>query len=172
MNNLRACLFAALFIAATSSSPAQGNRATPPPPKRTVVIKAARIFDGKSERLITPGVIVVSDGRIQSVSTSAQIPAGAEVIDLGDATLLPGFMDAHTHITGEATDDWKQDELDNFKKTVPEQALDATVHARKTLLIGFTTVRDLATAPASSTARRASRTRSPTARMRCAPPSA
>jgi len=142
MNKLRACLLVALSIAATSSSFAQGGR-NAPPPKRTIVIKAARIFDGKSERLLTPGVIVVSDGRIQSVAANAQIPAGAEVIDLGDATLLPGFMDAHTHITDEATDDWKQDELDSFKKTVPEQALDATVHARKTLLIGFTTVRDL-----------------------------
>ncbi|HLL13767.1 MAG TPA: amidohydrolase family protein [Pyrinomonadaceae bacterium] len=142
MNKLRACLLVALSIAATSSSLAQGGR-NAPPPKRTIVIKAARIFDGKSERLLTPGVIVVSDGRIQSVAANAQIPVGAEVIDLGDATLLPGFMDAHTHITGEATDDWKQDELDSFKKTVPEQALDATVHARKTLLIGFTTVRDL-----------------------------
>ncbi|HYE16330.1 MAG TPA: amidohydrolase family protein, partial [Pyrinomonadaceae bacterium] len=71
------------------------------------------------------------------------IPAGAEVIDLGDATLLPGFMDAHTHLSGEATDDWKQDELDALKKSPAEQALDASVYARRTLLAGFTTVRDL-----------------------------
>lgn len=147
MKKLCACLLVAFCLAGTTTPLAQqqqqqGGRANAVP-KRTVVVKAARIFDGKSERLLTPGVIVVSDGRIQSIAANAQIPAGAEVIDLGDATLLPGFMDAHTHITGEATDDWKQDELDSFKKTVPEQALDATVHARKTLLIGFTTVRDL-----------------------------
>ncbi|MDQ1591023.1 MAG: hypothetical protein QOG71_1650 [Pyrinomonadaceae bacterium] len=146
MKNLCAPLLALLFFASTSTPLAQQQQqrnAPSPAPQRAVVIKAARIFDGRNERLLTPGVIVVVDGRIQSLAVNAQIPAGAEVIDLGDATLLPGFMDAHTHITSEATDDWKQDELDNFKKSVPEQALDATVHARKTLLIGFTTIRDL-----------------------------
>ncbi|MDQ1557218.1 MAG: hypothetical protein QOD32_278 [Pyrinomonadaceae bacterium] len=145
MKKLCACLLALLFFASTSTSHAQQQQRSAPSPTtpRTIVIKAARIFDGRNERLLTPGVIVVVDGRIQSLALNAQIPAGAEVIDLGDATLLPGFMDAHTHITSEATDDWKQDELDNFKKSVPEQALDATVHARKTLLIGFTTIRDL-----------------------------
>ncbi len=110
---------------------------------KIIVIKAARMFDGKSERTVSPGVVVVSGGRIQAVGPSAAIPTGAEVIDLGDATLLPGFMDAHTHLSGEASDDWKQDELDGFKKSVAEQALDASVLARKTLMIGFTTVRDL-----------------------------
>ena len=146
MKKLCACLLAVFFFAGSSPSPAQqqqqGSREGAKP-KRAIVIKAARLFDGKNERLTTPGVIVVVDGKIQSLGAGAQIPAGAEVIDLGEATLMPGFMDAHTHLTGEASDDWKQDELDSFKKTVPEQALDATVHARKTLMIGFTTVRDV-----------------------------
>jgi len=145
MKKLCACLLA-VFFAGSSLSPAQqqqqGSREGAKP-KRAIVIKAARIFDGKNERLTTPGLIVVVDGKIQSLGAGAQIPAGAEMIDLGEATLMPGFMDAHTHLTGEASDDWKQDELDSFKKTVPEQALDATVHARKTLMIGFTTVRDV-----------------------------
>ena len=146
MKKLCACLLA-VFFAGSSPSPAQqqqqqGSREGAKP-KRAIVIKAARIFDGKNERLTTPGLIVVVDGKIQSLGAGAQIPAGAEMIDLGEATLMPGFMDAHTHLTGEASDDWKQDELDSFKKTVPEQALDATVHARKTLMIGFTTVRDV-----------------------------
>ncbi|MGI9104653.1 MAG: amidohydrolase family protein [Pyrinomonadaceae bacterium] len=147
MKNLCPCLLAVIFFAGSYPSPAQqqqqqGGREGAKP-KRAIVIKAARIFDGQNERLTTPGVIVVVDGKIHSLGVNAQIPAGAEVIDLGDATLLPGFMDAHTHLTGEASDDWKQDELDSFKKTVPEQALDATVYARKTLMIGFTTVRDV-----------------------------
>ncbi|MBA2734524.1 MAG: amidohydrolase family protein [Acidobacteria bacterium] len=111
--------------------------------EKIIVIKAARMFDGKSERTVSPGVVVVSGGKIQATGASAAIPAGAEVIDLGDATLLPGFMDAHTHLSGESSDDWKQDELDGLKKSAAEQALDATVHARKTLMIGFTTVRDV-----------------------------
>jgi imidazolonepropionase-like amidohydrolase len=146
MKKLCACLLAVFFFAGSSLSPAQqqqqGSREGAKP-KRAIVIKAARLFDGRNERLTTPGVIVVVEGKIQSLGAGAQIPAGAEMIDLGEATLMPGFMDAHTHLTGEASDDWKQDELDSFKKTVPEQALDATVHARKTLMIGFTTVRDV-----------------------------
>ncbi len=110
---------------------------------KVVVIKAARMFDGRSDRLVSPGVVVVSGGRIQAAGASVTIPAGAEVIDLGDATLMPGFMDAHTHLSGEASDDWKQDELDSLKKSAAEQALDASVYTRKTLLIGFTTARDL-----------------------------
>jgi imidazolonepropionase-like amidohydrolase len=111
--------------------------------QKAVVIKAARMFDGKSDRVVSSGLVVVVGGKIQAVGAGASIPAGAEIIDLGDATLLPGFMDAHTHLSGEASDDWKQDELDGFKKSVAEQALDATVNARKTLMIGFTTVRDV-----------------------------
>jgi imidazolonepropionase-like amidohydrolase len=115
----------------------------PKPEPKTYVIRAARLFDGKSERLVTPGVVVVRDGKIVSVGGGAAVPAGAETIELGDATLLPGFMDAHTHLSGEASGDWNQDELDALKKPITEQALDATEFTRKTLLIGFTTARDL-----------------------------
>lgn len=108
-----------------------------------VVLKAARMFDGASGRLATPGVVVVLAGKIQAVGPGAAIPEGAEVIDLGDATLLPGFMDAHTHLSHQSSDDWKQDKLDSLRKTIPERALDATEYARKTLMAGFTTVRDV-----------------------------
>lgn len=136
------CALVATFaLAAASLSFAQGAGDKPKP--KTVVVKAARMFDGKSDRLISPAVVVITGGKIQSVGSSASIPAGAEVIDLGDATLLPGFIDAHTHITEESSDDWKQDELDNLKKTVAEKSLDATVFARKTLMAGFTTVRNV-----------------------------
>src|SRR5579859_3816367 len=108
-----------------------------------VVLKARRMFDGKSDRVTTPGLVVVVAGKIQGTGTDAAAPAGAEVIELGDATLLPGFMDAHTHLSQEASDDWKQDRLDGLRKTIPERALDATEYARKTLMAGFTTVRDV-----------------------------
>jgi len=113
------------------------------PTSKTYVLKAARMFDGKSAALVTPGLVIVTDTKIVGVGAGAGIPAGAEVIELGDATLLPGFIDAHTHLTGEASDDWKQDELDGLEKSYAEQALDATANAKKTLLAGFTTVRDV-----------------------------
>ena len=110
---------------------------------KTYVLKATRLFDGKSNALVTPGVVVVTDGKIVAVGTSAAIPAGAEVIDLGDATLLPGFIDAHTHLTMMYSEDYKQNRLDDLQKTIAERALEASVNARVTLMAGITTVRDV-----------------------------
>src|SRR5262249_15440191 len=78
-----------------------------------------------------------------AAGANASVPAGAETIDLGDATLLPGFIDAHTHLTSMYSDDWKQNLIDGLQKTIPELTLDASVNARVTLMAGFTTVRDV-----------------------------
>jgi imidazolonepropionase-like amidohydrolase len=110
---------------------------------KTYVLKAARLFDGKSNAAVTPGLIVVTGGKITGVGASAKIPIDAQVIDFGDATLLPGFIDAHTHLTFPYSDDYKQQRLDSLQKTVAERALDASVNARVTLMAGFTTVRDV-----------------------------
>jgi imidazolonepropionase-like amidohydrolase len=113
------------------------------PASKTYVLKAARMFDGKSNALATPGLVVVAEGKIVAVGAKVAVPTGAEVIDLGDATLLPGFIDAHTHLTMMYSDDWKQNTLDGLQKTIAEQALDASANARVTLMAGFTTVRDV-----------------------------
>jgi imidazolonepropionase-like amidohydrolase len=105
------------------------------------VLKAARLFDAKSDTLVQPGLVVVSSGKIQSVG--GQAPAGATVIDLGDATLLPGFIDAHTHLTMEFNPDYADARAEALRRTDAEQALIASVNARKTLMAGFTTVRDV-----------------------------
>ena len=112
-------------------------------PGKTYVLKAARLFDGKSNALVTPGVVVAADGKIIAVGANTAVPAGAEVIDLGDATLSPGFIDAHTHLTMMNSDDFKQNRLDGLQKTIAERALDASANARVTLMGGITTVRDV-----------------------------
>jgi len=112
-------------------------------PGKSYVLKAARMFDGKSDSLATPGLVVVRDGKIVGVGASASVPDGAEVVDLGDATLLPGFIDAHTHLTMMYREDYTKAMLDSLQKPIPEMALDASVNARVTLLAGFTTVRDV-----------------------------
>ena len=108
----------------------------------TYMLRAARLFDGTSDAVVEPGVIVVANGLIQSVG-SRTVPAGATVIDLGDATLLPGFIDAHTHLTYDFDPDYNGAALRSLQRPVAEKAIRATVNARKTLMAGFTTVRDV-----------------------------
>ncbi len=109
--------------------------------QNTYVLRAARLFDGKSDALVQPGIIVVSGNKIQSIG--GPLPAGATVVDLGDATLLPGFIDAHTHLTMDFNPDYNGARLDSLTRTIPEQAIRSTANARVTLLAGFTTVRDV-----------------------------
>lgn len=126
-----------LFVASLAA-PSRAQQSTP---GSTYVLKAARMFDGKA--LTKPGLVVVSAGKIVGVGADAAIPAGAQVIDLGDATLLPGFIDAHTHLTMMYREDYTQAMLDGLQQTIPEKAIDATQNARVTLMAGFTTVRDV-----------------------------
>jgi imidazolonepropionase-like amidohydrolase len=134
MRRMRIVLLLALLL---------GGAASAAEPSKPVVLKAARLFDAKSGKLVTPGVVVVAEGKITATGPSAAVPSGAEVIELGDATLLPGFIDAHTHITGQPGDDWRQDVIDRMQRTIPERTVEALPYARATLMAGFTTIRNL-----------------------------
>ncbi len=136
----------AVCLAAIATPLAANAQQPQPAPGKVIVLKSARLFDGKSNSLTTPGLVVITDNKITAVGSGASVPAGAQVIDLGDATLLPGFIDAHTHLTMMHSDDWKGRELDTLQKTIPEQTLDATANAKVTLMAGFTTVRDVGSA--------------------------
>src|SRR6266567_2187130 len=111
--------------------------------EQTIVLTAARLFDGKSKALMQNGVVIVQGDKIVDVGNNLSVPDGARVIDLGDATLSPGFMDAHTHLTLDYSGDYNQRRLHELDLNVSEQAIRATLYARATVEAGFTTVRDL-----------------------------
>jgi len=107
-------------------------------PAQTTALKASRMLDVETGKIISPALVVVEKNRIQSVGGNA--PAGAKVIDLGDVTLLPGFMDMHTHLSLQISANMQ---LKRVTESVADNAIQATLYARKTLLAGFTTVRNL-----------------------------
>jgi Imidazolonepropionase and related amidohydrolases len=108
-----------------------------------IVLKAARLFDGKSNTLVPNAVVIVQGDKIVDAGNNLPIPSGAQVIDLGDATLCPGFMDAHTHLTADFSGNYNEHRLQELDLNVSEHAIRATVFARATVEAGFTTVRDL-----------------------------
>ena len=110
----------------------------------TVVLRAARLIDGTGSAVVQNGVVVVTNDRIVAVGKegSVTIPAGARIVDLGDATLLPGFIDAHTHIIGRPLSDTRSDDA-NVRDYASYGAIVGVENARKTLMAGFTTIRVL-----------------------------
>ena len=122
------------------------SRITPEAPvgKGTVVLKAARLIDGTGAAPINNAVVVVTDNTITAVGTAAsvKIPPGAQIIDLGDVTLMPGFIDAHTHLIGRTLGDPDGDNaaVRDFQSF---GAILSVENARNTLLAGFTTVRNV-----------------------------
>jgi imidazolonepropionase-like amidohydrolase len=109
------------------------------PPKR-VAVRAARLIDGQGRAPLRDAVVLIEGEKITAVGAKLQVPAGAEVIDLGAATLLPGLIDAHTHITGGDPGDYYEKQ---FRRSPIDEAVDAHIYARRTLEAGFTTVREV-----------------------------
>ena len=134
-----------LLALLVASSPAAWAQAPSPATAGAdvVVLKAARMFDGRGDTTVPNAVVIVESGRITAAGSGLAVPAGARVIDLGDATLLPGFIDAHVHLTGESADDWYRAAVEGLRRTVAEKAIRSTEFARRTLMAGFTTVRNV-----------------------------
>ncbi len=130
--SIAACF--ALTAAAQSPAPAK-----PQPPEPVTAVKAARMIDVKTGNVVERAIVIVKGDRIVDAGSGLAIPAGAKVIDLGNATLLPGLMDMHTHLTG----DPEHLGYSSIAISVPRSALYGAKNARLTLEAGFTTVRNV-----------------------------
>jgi imidazolonepropionase-like amidohydrolase len=127
------CLLAAPVFAQTAPEP-------------VTVLHAARLLDVEAGKFTTPGEILVRGNRIAEVGASVAHPSGAETIDLGDRTLLPGLIDAHVHLflhPGE-------EDLQTVEESVPQRTIIAVLAARNDLMAGFTAERDMGTEGAGS----------------------
>jgi len=139
---LRAAAWSVLLGIAMPLISQQANAQEPgATPAETYVIKAARFFDVTTGTLKSDVAVVVQGSRIQSVGGAA--PANARVIDLGDATVLPGFIDAHTHIDGQFEKNYYHRFYESLLRFPAEQAFYAERYARRTVEAGFTTIRNL-----------------------------
>lgn len=110
----------------------------------TVVLRAARMFDPTTAAMVRDAAVVVTDDRVVAAgpARSVTVPSGARTIDLGDATLLPGLIDAHTHITGRVLGDPRGDDA-RARDPHAYGAILGVGHMEATLLAGFTTIRNL-----------------------------
>jgi imidazolonepropionase-like amidohydrolase len=144
---VRTVLLAAITTAMVVAPLSAASQQIPSAGTGTVVLRAARVIDGTGSAPIANGVVVVTDDRIVAVGTesSVRIPAGARRIDLGDATLLPGFIDLHVHLIGRALED--KGAAEQATRDYPgTAAIIGAEHARRTLLAGFTSVRNVGAA--------------------------
>jgi imidazolonepropionase-like amidohydrolase len=133
-------LFCLIFLSQITA--AQAPAAIP----RSTVLRAARMLDVKAGRLVQPAEILIQGDRIVEVGQSVKHAAGAEVIDLGDRTLLPGLIDAHIHLFLHPG----AEDLQTVQESVPERTIMATLAARDDLMAGFTAERDMGTEGAGS----------------------
>lgn len=110
--------------------------------QEVVVLKAARLIDGTGAPPVQNGIVVVTGDRITAVGANVAIPKGAKVIDLGDATLMPGFIDSHTHLIGRQLGEpgWENSSVRDYSGY---GAIRGVEHAQKTLLAGITSVRNV-----------------------------
>ena len=103
-------------------------------------IKAGNLIDVVTGTVLKNQVILIDNNIIIKIGSDLTIPKDAEIIDLSNATVLPGLMDCHTHMTGEPSDDYYGD---IFRKTAVDYAMRAPIYAKRTLEAGFTTCRDM-----------------------------
>jgi imidazolonepropionase-like amidohydrolase len=144
-SNQRVITLLHAFLTCVLVSPAFGQ-STPPASKHVILLHAARLLDIESGKTITPGEVLVQDDLIVEVGSSVKHPQGAELIDLGDTTLLPGLIDVHVHLFLHPG----AEDLQTVEESVPQRTIIALLAARDDLMAGFTAERDMGTEGAGS----------------------
>jgi imidazolonepropionase-like amidohydrolase len=139
-------LTATLAFLCNTQLHAQTTQPQSAPSAHPIVLHAARLLDVESGRISTPGEILIQGDAIKEVGAKVTHPAGAEIIDLGDTTLLPGLIDAHVHLFLHPG----AEDLQTVQESVPQRTIMATLAARDDLLAGFTAERDMGTEGAGS----------------------
>jgi imidazolonepropionase-like amidohydrolase len=117
-----------------------------PPVNQPIVLHAARLLEVDTGRIVSPGEILIEGERIAAAGSSVPRPSGAQLIDLGDTTLLPGLIDAHVHLFLHPGSEG----LQTVEESVPQRTIRATLAARDDLMAGFTAERDMGTEGAGS----------------------
>jgi imidazolonepropionase-like amidohydrolase len=138
----------ALYATAAFAPPlqAQANGAQPAAPQRAIVLHAAHLLDVETGRTISPGEILVQGELIVEVGSHVTRPHESQFVDLGDATLLPGLIDAHVHLFLHPG----AEDLQTVQESVPQRTILAALAARDDLFAGFTAERDMGTEGAGS----------------------
>jgi imidazolonepropionase-like amidohydrolase len=133
--SLAAAIATMLIIGADSAADAPA-----PAAPAVTALQCGHLIDTANGKLLGATTIVIEGGRIKEVSNGVQSPAGAKTIDLSTQTCMPGLIDAHTHLTEQTS---RTQYVDQFHWNIADYAVRSTVYARRTLLAGFTTVRNL-----------------------------
>jgi imidazolonepropionase-like amidohydrolase len=138
MNLTRALPLSSLIFAFCCSGSAQTNA-----PPKIIAIRASHMLDVKAGREISNVVILIEEDKIRAVGPSLTIPSSAEIVELGDVTLLPGLIDCHTHLLARIPPGPDGYGLNLLTKSQAFRALEGAADARITLRAGFTSVRDV-----------------------------
>jgi imidazolonepropionase-like amidohydrolase len=131
-----AALAAGAAVLAGTAAAADG----PAPAAVVTALQCGHLIDTANGKMLGATTILIEGGRIKDVVSGAQSPAGAKIIDLSAQTCMPGLIDAHVHLTGETS---RTLYVDKFHWNIADYAIRSTVYARRTLLAGFTTVRNV-----------------------------
>jgi imidazolonepropionase-like amidohydrolase len=139
--------FFLVLIISSPALPVPAQTSPAPPRAEVTALRAARLLDVVSGKIIADAVVLIENGKVLKVGARLPVPQGAQVIDLGDVTLLPGLIDCHTHLLMDFDEDVGDDSANMLatvsRMSTAKRALLGAMLGRQMLEAGFTTVRDL-----------------------------